>query len=257
MRLRTRKVRKGLALRERAFTLIEVVVAIAVVAILAGAMMPLAGQVLNQQREERTRMLLRQAFEGCFGARDRRVANMRADFGFDPTVSLSSLPILISNSDPTWVDVAPYSNVNGFFCGYNGPYWSGPLDSSNAPLDGWGKTIQLIVSPSPPAQGIYYQVRSAGRDGVFNTTDDLYFPAVLTPYLAFNATVTLQIIRTSTDSAGAPTNITGIATLSYLCGTSSASMTCRCHQARSLLTGSRNTASSGSRAFSSHGPMSE
>jgi type II secretory pathway pseudopilin PulG len=196
------------------FTLVEAAMAILVVAILAGALAPLANKVLNQQREERTRVLLKQAFEGCFGARERRVANLRADFGFDPSSSLTALPILVSRAGTSWSGTPTYSNASGFMCGYNGPYWSGPLDGTNAPLDGWGNPIRLLVS----AGG--YQTQSAGVDRIYDSADDIYYPTVAVPYLTFNATVTLQISRASA-------NITGNATLSFLYGTSPSSTT-RC-----------------------------
>lgn len=196
------------------FTLIEAAVALLVIAILAGAMAPLASRALDQQREYRTRDLLRQAFEACFGSRDRRVANMRADFGFDPTASLSSLLVLVNRGGTSWSTTPAYGNTYSFLSGWNGPYWTGPVNGSGQPLDAWGRPIQLLVTSGA------YQVLSPGLDGVAGTADDLVYPTVAVPYLAHNATLTLQVTKSST-------NITGSASLSFVYGTSPSSTT-RC-----------------------------
>ena len=75
----------------RGFSLVEAVIVIAIMAILAGAMVPLALKAINQSRESQTRTNLKAAYEAMFGARDRRVPNMRADFGFNPAGNLASL----------------------------------------------------------------------------------------------------------------------------------------------------------------------
>lgn len=196
------------------FTLIEAAIAILVIAILAGAMAPLANRALDQQREGRTRDLLKQAFEACFGSRDRRVANMRADFGFDPTASLSNLSVMLNRGGTSWSSIAAYGNTYSFLSGWNGPYWTGPVNGSNHPVDGWGRTIQLVITSGA------YQVVSPGPDGIAGSADDLVFPTVAVPYLAHNATVTLQVTKTSA-------NITGGASLSFVYGTSPSSTT-RC-----------------------------
>ena len=69
--------------------MIEVAVAIAVMAILAGAAIPLVMKTLNQQREQRARSEMKLLFEGLFGARDRVVSNMRSDFGYTGAGALS------------------------------------------------------------------------------------------------------------------------------------------------------------------------
>lgn len=199
------------ACTERGFSLIEAAVALAVVAILAGLMAPLGARALNQQREYRTREGLKAAFEGLFGARDRRVANCRADFGFDPAASLSDLRVMVNTSGTSWAGTLGYGNTLGWLCGWNGPYWAGPTDAVNRPLDGWGRPLQLVVN------GPAWQVLSAGPDGVAGTADDLVFPAVAPPYLAYNSTVILVVTRASA-------NITGTATLNWVYGTSPASV---------------------------------
>lgn len=165
---------------QRGFTLVEAAVAIAVVAILMGFLVPLAGKALNQQREGRTREALKQAFEAMFGARDRRVANLRADVGFNPGAALGNLSVLTSKSGA----IAATKDYGldatyGIYWGYNGPYWSGSIVGAN-PADGWGRPMQLRVV------GGSWQVWSLGANGIAETGaaattpggDDLLYPAV-------------------------------------------------------------------------------
>lgn len=196
------------------FTLIEAAVALAVVAILAGLMAPLAVQAIRRQREYRTRELLQQAFEAAFGARDRRVANCRADFGFDPYPVSMDLRILTTTVGTNWVGTLPYANTYGFLSGWNGPYWQGPSDSLGRPLDGWGRPLVLQSTTST------WQMRSVGPDGVQGNGDDLVYPSTPAPYVSYNATLILNVTRASTD-------ITGFATVNWVYGTSPASFT-RC-----------------------------
>ena len=139
----------------RAFTLIEVAVSVAVVAILAGTITPLAMRSINQRRIAVTRKNLKLAFESMFGARDRRVANMRSDFGFNPDKTMKTLPVLVSN---VWGKVPPFGeNGNATFkWGYNGPYWYGPVVGGN-PVDAWDSPIELIVDSNKT-----WQLRSLG-----------------------------------------------------------------------------------------------
>lgn len=196
------------------FTLVEAAVAIAVVAILSGMLTPLAVRVINQQREIRTRENLKTAFEGMFGARDRRVANMRGDFGFGPSSSRSDLACLVLSSSAG--TSLPSYGLNGmsFFYGWNGPYWQGSLDASNRPVDGWGKPLRLVYSAGPPAT---WQVQSGGGDLSFGTADDLAYPATAAAVISYNATLILNINKSS------GYNYTGNAVLSFLNGSNTLS----------------------------------
>ena len=174
----------------RGFSLVEAVIVIAIMAILAGAVAPLAIKALNQTREARTRENLKTAYEAMFGARDRRVSNMRADFGFNPAGNLPNLGKMTTST------VAPAPNPpliyglnNGsiFSWGWNGPYWTGPtrlVAGTQVPVDAWGGIIQLRL-----IAGQGFQVISAGANGVIDTLpaqvqpqkDDLVYPAQPAP----------------------------------------------------------------------------
>lgn len=189
--------------RPKGFTLIEAAVAIAVVAVLAGVMAPLAVKVLHQQREARTREQLKLAFEALVGARDRRVPNLRADTGFTPAGSLSDLRSLVVN-----LVGAPGYGYNGqqFLWGWNGPYWQGSVDAAQRPLDGWGRPLTFQASV---VGGItFWQVRSPGADGVAGTLDDLSYPTLPASAVSYNATLLLTVLKN-----GPATNTTGTVSL--------------------------------------------
>ena len=183
----------------RAFTLIEAAVAIAIIAILAGAAAPLALKALNQQREFKTRENLKIAFEAMFGARDRRVANMRADFGFDPGASLPDLSGLMVNP----VAFLPaYGLAGGMYWGYNGPYWTGSSDAANRPVDAWGRPMRLRVAGIAPNQT--WQVQSLGSNGVDENGagDDLVFPTMPASAQSFRSVLILNVSNPAPTKSG-------------------------------------------------------
>lgn len=198
--------------RPTGFTLIEAAVAVAAVSILAGAMMPLALKALNKQRAATTRKHLKLAFEAMFGVRDRRVANMRADFGFDPTHSHATLPFLVSRA---WGQVPPYGLHPGssFYWGYNGPYWQGPV-LSGVPVDAWGHPISLRYDATAGT----WQLHSLGPDRA-RGEDDLYYPTIPASANSFKASVLLVITRISADIGGTVTLRYGGNTRSHLAST--------------------------------------
>ena len=179
----------------RGFSLLEAAVSIAVVAILAGMTAPMALKALHQRRVAATRASLKLAFEAMFGARDRRVANMRADFGFDPKVSCKTLPFLVTRS---WGHVPPFGRNDGALLpwGWNGPYWQGPVLNGN-PVDAWGNPIDLIHDA---ARGTW-QLHSPGPDRR-KGDDDVVYPPVPASESAFQATVLVVVTREGPDLGG-------------------------------------------------------
>lgn len=195
--------------RSGGFTLIEAAVAIAVVAILAGAIAPLALKAITQQREARTREACKGAFEALFGAKDRRVANMRADFGWNPGGSLADLSAMLSITGTGMPGSGTFNrsysqDSQGLFWGWNGPYWSGTTDSANRPLDGWGRPLQLRWVNGG------WQVFSFGADGASNTGagtstpqgDDLGYPLVPAAPASFTSVLYIQVDNTTTAQTG-------------------------------------------------------
>lgn len=180
----------------RGFSLVEMAVVVAIMAILAGMMAPMALKALGRHREAATRESLKLAFEAMFGARDRRVANMRADFGFEPGQrDYPDLPFLVNRE--AWGEVPAFGAREGatFPWGWNGPYWQGPVQKGN-PVDAWGNPIGLVFRHGG------WQVHSPGPDRRGGGADDLYYPPVPMPPEAFRVTVLLVINREGPSIAG-------------------------------------------------------
>lgn len=176
----------------RGFTLVEAAVAIAVLAILAGSMAPLALKALDQRREAATRRSLKLAFEAMFGARDRRVANMRSDFGFTVDQSLAALPMLVTR--PEFDPAMGRWDGASFEWGWNGPYWHGPI-SNGAPVDAWGSPIQLHFEAHDDHS---FQLVSLGprrRRGEGN----ILYPSVPVPLASLQTRVILHILPSRPD----------------------------------------------------------
>lgn len=158
------------ASEHQGFSLIEVVVALAIIAILAGAIAPLALKSLNQAREQRTRSDLKTVYEALFGARDRRVSNMRADYGY----AGASLAQMTTRGVIRAYGI--YATQPALSGGWNGPYWTGMQSPVGLPQDAWGRPFQLRFI------GGGYQILSLGQNGVLESPgqnplgDDLVYP---------------------------------------------------------------------------------
>lgn len=172
---------------ERGFSLLEVAVAIAVVAILAAAAAPMVLKTLNQQREARARGEMKLIYEACFGARDRVIGNMRSDFGFGNSGLANTLNQL--SNQGTLQPHGPYPGV-ALSGGWRGPYWLGSVDGAGQPLDPWGRPYRLRWVTGA------WQVVCDGANGVLDTPagsaaptgDDLGFPVPVMP-LVFGSVV--------------------------------------------------------------------
>jgi prepilin-type N-terminal cleavage/methylation domain-containing protein len=191
----------------QAFSMIEVAVAIAVMAILAGAAIPLVMKTLNQQREQRARSEMKLLFEGLFGARDRTVSNMHSDFGYSGIAPLSSW----ATRQPaigTVRNYGPYPAPRGALAGgWRGPYYNGNTDATGIPQDPWGRPYVLRnVAGTTPG----WQILCTGMNGVLNTViangtpqvDDLAYPMPPQP-LQFG-TVSVNVYKVGGGVPAAP-----------------------------------------------------
>lgn len=187
------------ASRKGGFSLLEVAIAVAVIAILAGAMAPLALKAVNQAREQRTRTELKTTYEALFGARDRRVSNMRADYGY---AGASLVQMTTRGGIRAF---APYAGQPALSGGWNGPYWTGSQSPAGMPLDAWGRPFQLRFI------GGGYQMVSLGPNGVLNSpgqnpqVDDLVYPLPPNPLPVTSVQVNLHKV-----GGGAPPVATSV-----------------------------------------------
>ncbi|MCQ4574420.1 MAG: type II secretion system protein GspG [Candidatus Brocadiales bacterium] len=162
---------------KRGFSLVEIIVVIAIVGVFAGALVPLSLMLMGQKREQTTRQEVKAIYKAIFGDPERGTFGYVGDVGALP----GSLDDLIAK--PLGVSAfAFYTNNVGY--GWRGPY----LDKQFSDLeDGWGTAYDFGVVKTG-------QIRSAGPDRDFSTTDDnIVFPFVASASGAVEVNGTLQV----------------------------------------------------------------
>jgi prepilin-type N-terminal cleavage/methylation domain-containing protein len=191
--------------RANGFSLIEAVVVIAIMAILAGAALPLMIKSVNQQAEQTTRANAQVAYNAIFGARDHRVSNMIADFGYTLPASGSTLGDLMVRPAAT----IAWGAGPGFSWGWNGPYWMGStrtVAGVTLPVDGWGHPFTLRFTAGVNGG---WQVVSGGEDGNPATAaDNIVYPPTPAPLVQCVLTLTVHNARSP-----APNPISGTITI--------------------------------------------
>jgi general secretion pathway protein G len=151
--------------RRDGFTLIEVLVAIAAVSILAGAVAPLVVREMTRARTDDTSRRMVRLVEGMVGGPESGGFGYVGDMGGLP----STLEDLVTRGSQTAFAQTGY----GFGVGWNGPYVreAGPL--ADITEDAWGTAFSYSSAAA--------QVQSAGPDHVLGNGDDLLYPAIAPP----------------------------------------------------------------------------
>jgi prepilin-type N-terminal cleavage/methylation domain-containing protein len=184
----------------RGFTLIEVIIVIAILAIVAGAMAPMAVRTIDGSRQEATLKRQQMIYQAIFGDPSAHGTGFLSDIGRIPGQDLTELAI--QGSLPTYA-----SQSCGASMGWRGPYLLEGVDKTGRPVDGWGEPMDF-------ANG---QIRSKGPDRILNNvTDNLYYPpAALTANNIYGGIV-LEAVALDT-SATPPTYVAagGSATICY------------------------------------------
>jgi prepilin-type N-terminal cleavage/methylation domain-containing protein len=157
------------------FSLIEIVVALVLLSLLAGAAAPLAARQIQSQRLRTTQERMRRVVAGMVG--DPRVG------GHGYLGDLGVLPPTLDDLNTRGVQPFYLIDANdGVGAGYNGPYvpQAGP---AGVPFsDAWGFPFQYVVGVA--------QLSSSGGDRIFGTGDDLVYPDAAT-VTAGNLTVSV------------------------------------------------------------------
>jgi hypothetical protein len=167
----------------------EVAIAIAVVAILAGTAVPLLLKNVNQAKEQRARIELKQLYEACFGAPDRNIPGMQGDFGFPNGAAAPNLALTTAATGTRLYGTYAGSPLLG---GWRGPYWSGTTLNTGLPSDPWGRAYLIRQVTGG------FQVYTQGPNGQTNVLvgnpsaqlDDLVYPNPTLPAPAGTVQVT-------------------------------------------------------------------
>lgn len=133
------------------FTLVEMIIVMVIITILAGVAVPVASQAINREALKATQAEMKGFDEGV-----RQY--------FRDTSALPSRPADLSTDNAV--------------SGWSGPYMSGAIQNastSDFDEDGWG------VAYTQSSSGDIWSLRSAGRDRIMNTTDDLILSVDVTP----------------------------------------------------------------------------
>ncbi len=165
------------------FTLIEVIIVIAILAIVAGAMAPLAVRMIDSTREDTTVKRQQLIYRAIVGDPSAPGAGFLSDIGRVPDAALMELAT--SGALPLYA-----LDPCGVGAGWRGPYILEGVDSNGRPLDGWGKPMDFSGG----------QIRSGGQDQDLNTAaDNIVYPS--TPITVNNVTsgMNLGVLALSTD----------------------------------------------------------
>ncbi|GAB4372748.1 MAG: hypothetical protein Kow00128_21750 [Deltaproteobacteria bacterium] len=147
--------------RRDGFTLIEVVIVIAVIAILASMAVPYAANIINQSREETTRKEMEEIFRTIGGDPAVPTPGFVGDMG--------RLPAGLAQLNVRGGQPLGGTGTLGVKIGWFGPYMNAGFDPNGYLNDGWGTPYAY----SNPGAG---QIRSTGRDRTMGTADDLIYP---------------------------------------------------------------------------------
>jgi prepilin-type N-terminal cleavage/methylation domain-containing protein len=143
------------------FTLIEVIVVIAVISILAAMAVPYAVKIIDQSREEATKKEMEGLYSAIMGDPKVPSAGYLGDMG--------GLPAALDRLNTQGAQAGPTTGTLGVKYGWYGPYVNAGFDAAGYLTDGWGTNYAW----NNPAAG---QIRSAGPDRAIGTADDLIYP---------------------------------------------------------------------------------
>ena len=168
--------KKILRMGRQGMTLLEVIMFLAVFAILAGVLVPFIFGELTVSREEETRQEIAKLVEAIGGNPELGSFGFVGDFGRLPN-SLSELNTAITPAFHTADGATNHRGVVGM--GWNGPYFKEEFFSGDNLKDAWGTDYQYNVTTVTRDEGGVSlttkegQIVSAGLDKQFGTSDDI------------------------------------------------------------------------------------
>jgi hypothetical protein len=177
-----------------------VIIVIAMLAIVAGAMAPMAVRTIDGSRKEATLKRQQMLYQAIFGDPASHGTGFLCDIGRTPGQDLTELAL--RGNLPTYA-----TQSCGAAMGWRGPYVLEGVDKAGHPLDGWGEPMDF-------ANG---QIRSKGPDrNLNNDADNLNYPSTAITANRIYGSIVLEAVALDT-SATPPTYVAagGSATLCF------------------------------------------
>jgi len=150
--------------RRGGFTLIEVVIAIAIISILASMAVPYAAKLIDMSRTETTRKEMEELYNTILGDPKIPTGGFVGDMG--------RLPNNLNELNTRGTQPLPTTGLLGVKFGWYGPYVNSGFDPSGYLNDGWGSAYFFGNTGAPAG----WRIRAAGQDRNLNTADDLIYP---------------------------------------------------------------------------------
>lgn len=151
--------------RRGGFTLIEVIIAIAIISILASMAVPYAARLIDMSREESTKREMEGLYTTIMGDPKVPTGGYVGDMG--------RLPNNLADLNTRGGQRNPSTGFLGVRFGWNGPYVNSGFDPQGYLNDGWGTAYFFgNTGGGPPAT----RLRAASQDRRMNTADDLVYP---------------------------------------------------------------------------------
>lgn len=177
---------KKMLKKNRAFTLIEMIMAIVLVGVISVVSIEVIGGSIDEARFEDTLQEMKQIRDSIIGNLELREGDTRTSFGFlgdigaIPTAG-QTLTILTTNAGlAAWA----VNTTARFGLGWNGPYLSGGSSGTDYTTDAWGTAYVYSPAANPAT------IVSRGSDGAVGGTSYAQDITVTIPNELRTATVT-------------------------------------------------------------------
>lgn len=155
-------------MKTKAFTLIEVMVVMAIISILAGMMVPAVWKFWESEEIATTRQRLEDLKVAMVGNRTLIQNGVRTHYAFIGDNGELPFGNISAAGGLKYLGQAPASG----YPQWSGPYMNGGFDRSTYTVDAWGRPI--VYTPVLSSNRyISSEIRSYGPDGAPNTADDI------------------------------------------------------------------------------------
>ena len=154
-------------MKEKAFTLIEVMVVMAIISVLAGMMVPAVWKFWESEEIATTRERMREIKKGLVGDKSLVQNGVRTHYGFVGDNGELPFGNMTAAGGLKYLADRPAS-------GY--PNWTGPYLSGFGPewyRDAWGNAFRYYLTKDAHGRYVSAELRSAGPDGIFDNSDDI------------------------------------------------------------------------------------